>query len=168
MSRLMLATVFVVMGFVWSAQAGMPDMGPVSVKKSSEETIFSIGLRFSFGDMVPKVVGGVRRTTTDKSSDVTGFQADVAVPLTPDAFMKPEVRVLGLAGDRDALGQAGVGFDFGSGQAFVSGGVQGPNVEGGVNVGLGGKFDPYLGANTFGRPSGPKNKTIMILPPSYM
>ena len=99
---------------------------------------------------------------------VTGIQADVALPLTPDAFSNPEVRILGLAGDRDALGQAGVGFDFGSGQAFVSGGVQGPNVEGGANLGVDGKLDLYLGANTFGRPSGPKKKTIAIMPPSYM
>ena len=138
---------------------------PATVVRDSEETLFSIGLRFSFSDLVPEVVGAVRNTTTDKDSDVTGIQGDISIPLTGEFQGQLKVRVLGLIGNRDALGQAGLGFNFGSGQPMISGGVQGTNVEGGVNVELNGEFDPYVGVNLFGRPDGPD---IVIVPPTMM
>ncbi len=131
-----------------------------TVEKDNEETIFSIGLRFSFGDMAPEIVGGVRNTNTDKNSDVTGVQGDIAIPLSGANQFKPKVRVLGLSGNRDYLGQAGVGFNFGSNQPMFSAGVQGTNVEGGFNLGLDGTFDPYAGLNLFGEPAAPKTKVI--------
>ncbi len=85
----------------------------------TEETMFSIGLRFSFSDMAPEVVGAVRDTTTDTDGDVTGIQGEIAIPLSGEHQGKAKVRVLGLVGDRDALGQAGVGFNFGSGQMMA-------------------------------------------------
>ena len=136
---------------------------PTMTISETEETVFSIGLRFSFGDLSPEVVGAVRNTVTDTSSDVTGIQFDVAVPLFGENPGMPKVRLLGLLGDRNILGQAGVGFNFGSNQPMVSGGVQGPNVEGGINVELDGGFDPFIGLNLFDRPSGPTTTTI---PPS--
>ena len=67
-ARWLCASALMVVGLALSAQAGTPPPPPTNVTKhsSSEETIISIGLRFSFGDMIPKVVGAVRRTTTDK------------------------------------------------------------------------------------------------------
>lgn len=155
-----------------AAYAGMVTPFVPTVERSDKtETVFSFGLRFSFGDMAPEIVGAVRNTTTDKNSDVTGIQGDVSVGLDPNNGGKVKVRVLGLAGDRDALGQAGAGYDFGSNGGFLSVGVQGENIEGGLNVGANGMFDPYVGANTFGRPTGPKTKVttpVIIIPPSYM
>lgn len=146
-------------------QAGISLVVPVTKTTTSDsnETVFGIGIRFSFGDMAPELFGAVRNTTTDEDSDVTGIQGDVSIPLGGPNLGNPEFRVLGLFGTRDLLGQAGVGFDFGTNQPFASGGVQGTNVEAGVNVGLGGDFDPYVGVNTFGEPSGPETKTTTKL-----
>ncbi|MDZ7823248.1 MAG: hypothetical protein U5K75_03870 [Ahrensia sp.] len=57
---------------------------------------------------MPKVTGAVRHTKTDTSSSVTGAQADIAIPLGGGGFANTEVRVLGLAGNRDILGRASV------------------------------------------------------------
>ena len=150
------------------AQAGVspPPTVTTTTTTDSTETVFGIGIRFSFGDMAPELFGAVRNTTTDEDSDVTGIQGDVAIPLGGPNLGNPEFRVLGLFGTRDLLGQAGVGFDFGTNQPFASGGVQGTNFEAGANVGLGGDFDPYLGVNTFGEPSGPDTKTTTTELPS--
>lgn len=151
------------------AQAGNAVPVTTTSTTDSNETVFGIGIRFSFGDMAPELFGAVRNTTTDEDSDVTGIQGDVAIPLGGPNLGKPEFRVLGLFGNRDVLGQGGVGFDFGTNQPFASGGVQGTNVEAGVNVGMDGEFDPYLGVNTFGEPSGPDTKTkttTVMMPPS--
>ena len=143
------------------ALAGTAVSTPVITEK--EETMFSFGLRFSFGDMAPEVVGSVRRTTTETDSDVTGIQGEVAIPLSNENSNDWKFRILGLFGDRDFLGQIGGGFNFGSGEPIVSGGVQGPNVEGGVDLQNNGA-NPYFGLNMFGRPSGPT--TRIITPPT--
>ena len=141
-----------------AARAGTAGPMVTTTTTDSNETVFGVGLRYSFGDMAPELFGAVRNTTTDEDSDVTGIQGDVAIPLGGPNAGNPEFRVLGLIGNRDLLGQGGVGFDFANNQPFAAGGVQGTNFEAGINLGLDGNFDPYIGVNTFGEPSGPDTK----------
>lgn len=173
MREILLVSTIVLSSLVsFSAIAGsaipvMPMPAPAQLQES-EETVFSIGLRFSFSDMAPDLVGSVRNTTTDTDSDVRGIQGDIAIPLTKENQGNVKIRVLGLFGDRDVLGQAGLGYNFGTSNPMLSGGVQIPYFEGGVNLELDGKVDPYVGVNTFDQPEAPTViAPMMIVPPTY-
>jgi hypothetical protein len=118
-----------------------------------DETKFSIGLRFEFGDVVkPSVVGAVRKTHTDVNNQVTGAQFDVAVPFGPDQNFAPTLRLLGIYGNTNIQGLAGVGFDFSENQGILAVGAQIKHLEGGVHVDFGGGFAPYVGVSTYGGP----------------
>lgn len=135
----------------------------VDINEDMDETMFSFGLRFFFGEKTPELVGAARNTTTDENSDVTGFQADIAIPLSKESNGKPTVRVLGLFGEREVLGQAGIGYNFGTNQTMFSAGVQIPNFEAGFNVEADGKFNPFAGVNTFEEPTVPIKRRYFAL-----
>lgn len=116
---------------------------------SDSETMASIGLRFDFGDMQPRIVGQVRRTNTDSDNDVTGFMGEIALPVLGETPFVPTVRAMGLVGTPDVQGLAGIGFNFADQQPLLGLGVQGPFVEGGLNIELGGELQPYLGLNSY-------------------
>ena len=139
---------------------GVP-IGNQTILSESNETVASVGLRLEFGDVIkPSIVGTVRHTETDIDNDVTGALAEVAVPLTPDGFFTSTFRIMGIFGDTDVQGLAGVGFDFGDGQALIGIGAQTDYVDGGVNFKLDGTVTPYVGGSSYDGPSN-RNETVV-------
>jgi len=154
-----IAFALVVMLLPVSAQAGMSVFLPTNV--AVDETTVSIGLRFEFGDVVkPSVVGAVRRTNTSTGNEVTGAQVDVAVPIDPDGNFSPVVRLMGVFGNPNLQGLAGVGFDFDGNKGFVGLGGQAGHFEGGVHVEFDGSLKPYVGVSTYGGP--PERGTVLV------
>ncbi len=129
---------------------------------SDTQTMASIGLRFDFGDMQPEIVGQVRHTRTDTDNDVTGALGEIAFPLMGEKQFIPTVRGMGLIGTPDVQGMAGVGFDFASQQPLLGLGVQGPFVEGGLDIQLDGALHPYLGFNSY---DGAPDRVVIPAPP---
>jgi len=128
----------------------------------TDETVASIGLRIEFGDVVkPSVVAAVRTTTTDTSNDVTGALAEVAVPIDPEGDFSPVFRVMGIFGNTDVQGLAGIGYDFGKNQGILGLGAQGDYVDGGLNFGLDGTFSPYVGGSSY---DGPPDRGASAVP----
>ena len=132
-----------------------------TIYSSNSETVFSIGLRLELGDTVkPSIVGAVRRTETDKSNDVTGALADIAFPIGPNSDFKPTVKAMGIFGNTDVQGLAGVGFDFSKNMPILGLGVQGDYVDGGVHISSDG-ISAYIGASSYeGPPS--RKENIMV------
>lgn len=127
-----------------------PPPQPTTQFEDRSATIFSIGLRFSFGTNTPSVVGGVRHLETDEDNDVTGILGELDFPLG-NIFQLPKIRFMGVLGNRDVQGMAGVGFNFQSASPLIGLGVQGPFSEAGLNWELNGTPDPYVGVNSFRR-----------------
>lgn len=144
-----------------NALAGTPPL-PTSYTGGSETTA-TIGLRFDFGDMNPEIVGSVRHTNTNSSNHVTGGVGEISIPLMRGRNLAPTVRLLGTVGSPTVQGLAGAGYDFGNQQLLLSGGVQGPFVEGGLDVQLDGTLHPYLGVNSY---NGAKKRKFVPPPPS--
>lgn len=139
-------------------------VGPQTMISETDETVASIGLRLEFGDVVkPSIVGAIRHTETDIDNDVTGALAEIAVPLTKDGFSASTFRVMGIFGNTDVQGLAGVGFDFGDGQALIGVGAQTDYVDGGLNFKFDGTVTPYVGASTYYGPSN-RNVTTVFRP----
>ena len=116
----------------------------------TNDTRAGIGLRYEFGDNALEVVGTVRKTYTDTNNTVTGALGEISFPFITQRKSLPKLRIMGLYGLTGVQGEAGLGYDFANQQPLLGLGVQGPYVEGGVNVLLNQEFHPYLGANTFG------------------
>ena len=115
---------------------------------SQNETLFSLGIQFDFGDRQTQVVAGARRTHTDSNNEVTGAKLDIAFPIVPFVPAEPTIRLMGLAGTPDFQGELGVGIDLGSNSPLVGAGVQAPFTNGGLNYVFGEGLEPYLGLNT--------------------
>ena len=114
------------------------------------DTRAGIGLRYEFGDNAVEVVGIVRQTYTNANNNVTGVLGEVAFPFISQRKKLPKLRVMGMYGSTSVQGEAGLGYDFANQQPLLGLGVQGPYVEGGMNVLLNQEFHPYIGVNTFG------------------
>lgn len=119
---------------------------------SGDETAVFAGLRWSFGEAAPAIVGGVRYLKSDDGDSAYGAQADVALPLITSGAHLPKVRLLGLFGNTTVQGQLGGGYDFAKDTFILSAGLQSPHLEGGLDYGLDGSFTPYVGVNSLAKP----------------
>ncbi len=128
------------------------------------ETRFVAGLQWNFGDSQPELVLAVRRTETMGSSEVLGGKLDVAIPLRFDMNIKPVVRLLGVAGDRDVQGEYGFGFQAFDMKPLLAIGMQAPFTNIGVNYLFGDGYKPYVGLNSFQRAVAPKQN---VCPAGY-
>ena len=155
---LLLLAVFMYSSISFAGSISIP--GPaLNQFAENDETVVSIGLRLEFSDVVkPSIVGAVRRTETDTDNDVTGVMADIAIPLSPEGFSPGVFRVMGIFGDTDVQGLAGLGFDFRNNQGLVGLGAQTDFVDGGVNLGFDGSVTPYVGVSTY---DGPPSRTAV-------
>lgn len=115
---------------------------PLTLPTEQAETSGVVGISIPFGgDMRPRFSVGVRRTTVDVNGDLRGTELRLIFdPANPGNV---QVRALGLLGSVDHAGALGGGWNFGTGKAFVSGGVVFPYLSGVVDFGLGG-FQPQL------------------------
>lgn len=135
--------------------------------RSNAALRFSIGVQWNFGTMTPEVVAAFRRTETRPHQQVYGGQVDLAYPINfAQPLQWPTVRALGLAGNRDAIGQAGLGVQLGSGAPVLALGIQGPYSTAGVNYVTGQGFQPYFGVNSFARAVAPRLVTTGTTPGS--
>ena len=132
---------------------------PITTVTGTNDTRAGIGLRFEFGDNAAEIVGTVRQTYTDTNNNVSGGMGEIAMPVFTQRKRLPKLRLMGLYGSTSVQGEAGIGYDFANQQPLLGLGVQGPYVEGGVNILLNQEFHPYIGANTFG--SAPGSVTTM-------
>ncbi len=125
--------------------------------RNTWDTRFSVGLQWNFGTMLPELVLAVRRTDTTPHNQVYGGQADISFPINlADPLQLPTVRALGLAGNRDAQGQAGIGLQLAHWAPLAAVGLQVPYASGGANYVLGQGLQPYGGVNAFSRVSAPR------------
>lgn len=162
--KLLAFSIFTIIASNSYAGAGAISGIPLTTYSSTDETVASIGLRLEFGDVVkPSVVVTVRRTETDKSKDVSGALADIAIPLNSDGSFKPTFRIMGIFGNTNTQGTAGAGFDFSKNQPLLGLGVKSGNVDGGVHISADG-ISPYIGASTDGGPAKRKEKTVIVYP----
>ena len=130
--------------------------GDLTVSKAYETRVLA-GLQWNFGDSQPELVLGVRRTQTSTSSHVRGGKIDLAIPLKADfGQIKPVVRVMGVAGNRDVQGEFGFGMRVLDWKPVVAAGAQIPYANGGINYVFADGAKPYVGFNTLKRAVAPR------------
>lgn len=131
----------------------LPASVPVASFESVSETVASAGIRVDLSTLQPQLVGSIRYTETSADNQVIGAMGDLAVPLSGKTFLRPSVRALGIYGDTDVQGTAGVGYDLGHNKTLVSIGALLDYLEGGINILGDGSLKPYLGATLYEGPA---------------
>ena len=136
----------------------VPTGGDPVLRKAWETKVFA-GLQWNFGDKETNLIFGVRRTQTGIDSVVRGAKFDLAVPLRSEFVgIKPVVRIMGVAGNRDVQGELGLGFKAIDWKLIVAGGIQAPYFNAGVNYVFDEGFKPYAGLNTLKRAVAPRSE----------
>jgi hypothetical protein len=128
-----------------------PATGPLTTTSASDTVAF-MGLQWNFGVSVPEFVVGTRYTQSNSDNIAAGAKLDVAFPLTAKQWKLPTLRLMGLYGTCTVQGELGLGASLSDMKPFVAAGAQGPYVNGGANISLEAKANPYFGFNSLGAP----------------
>ena len=135
-----------------------PTGGGGGLRDAWETKVFA-GLQWNFGDKETNLIFGVRRTQTDVNSVVRGAKFDIAVPLNSEfAKIKPIVRIMGVAGNRDVQAEFGLGFKTLDWKPIIAGGVQVPYFNIGTNYIFDNGFKHYAGINSLKCAVAPRNE----------
>lgn len=127
------------------------------------QTQFLLGFQWNFGNGAPEFVFGVRSTRNYTDNGAYGGKLDIAVPVSIN-WTRPVVRVMAVAGVREAQLELGGGARLFDWSPVFAAGLQGPYSNGGANYLPGEGIKPYLGVNDFGELQKPP-PTAVIRPP---
>ncbi len=96
---------------------------------SRRDTQAFLGLTFSFehGEIHPKVSAGIRKIEVKSDDSVSGAEINISSSLT-DLGKGTTVRLIALIGQRNALLNLGVGYDFDKSDWLINAGLQLPQV----------------------------------------
>jgi hypothetical protein len=111
-----------------------------------------MGLQWNFGASVPEFVVGTRYTQSNSDNIAAGAKLDVAFPLAAKQWKMPTLRLVGLYGTCAVQGELGLGASLSDMKPFVPAGAQGPYFNGGANISLEAKANPYIGFDSLGSP----------------
>jgi len=130
------------------------------------QTQFFAGLQWRLGETTPTLDFGVRRSRTNDGDDTTGAKLDLALKIDSEFWKDPTLRLMALAGKRDAQGEFGLGLSGLDFKPLIAAGVQGPYVEGGANFIFGTGLQPYLTVSSLAAPARTRGP-VLTCPPGY-
>lgn len=150
-----------------AALAGVapPPPPPPAASASSEDTRFFAGLNWTFGSGGQSVEGilGVAHGSTDAGGDFTGAKASLHLKLDNGDVRFRKAKLTGLFGEPEVQGEAGIGYNFETGNFIGVAGVNGRYAHAGADIGFNGAIDGYIGVHTIGAFDGP---TTIVTPPT--
>jgi hypothetical protein len=124
---------------------------PLVTSSTRTDTRVFVGLQWNFGNSRPEIMLGAQHTETDSDNSVVGGKFDVALPFDLQN-LKPTVRLLALAGNRDLQGELGLGIQTSDWKPLIAVGAQLPFVDFGANYVFDEAFKPYIGLNSLKKP----------------
>jgi hypothetical protein len=151
------------------AGKGGPSPTTTITKKSRQDNKVFVGINWNFGvrEGLTGLVG-YRYAKVSTSDRVSGALADLTFPITGATFGIGELHVKGLAGNRSAQGEAGVGYGFQSSAFLLNAGVRAPYVNAGVDYLFSKGWQPYIGVNSLDKPKAHTEKTTTTCPAGYV
>ncbi len=144
------------------APASARPADPLVITTSASDTVAFLGFQWNFGSKAPELVLGARYTQSDAENSLLGAKLDLAFPLDSAKWTTPTLRLMGVDGGCNVQGELGLGMSFADTKPFVAAGIQGPYVNGGVDLGFDGRYAPYLGLSSLAAPSCATQRTSVI------
>lgn len=133
---------------------GAPTAGAATGSRWDTRAFIGIAVSFGTGDYSPKggvhLTAGVRRTSVSADNSVYGAELHGSINLLE--WKDIQIRALGLFGDRNVLGNAGLGFDVLKLNPLAVAGVQIPYARAFVDLyAIDWNIRAFAEANTYGR-----------------
>jgi hypothetical protein len=130
---------------------------PLITSSTRTDTRVFVGLQWNFGNSRPEIMLGAQHTETDSDNQVVGGKFDVALPFDLHDI-KPTVRLLALAGNREVQGELGLGIQTFDWKSLIAVGAQLPFVDFGANYVFDEAFKPYIGLNSLKKPDAARKR----------
>lgn len=148
-TALMLST-----GMAHAGAIALPPPAAALAGNSATQTRAFAGLNWAFGAGPPRVEGvvGVARVRTKANNRSSGVRASVNFGLIGGLTFQ-SVRVTGMFGRNNAMGEIGAGY--GTGGAFATAGLWVPYANIGANLSFAGDLSGYAGLHSMGKWKGP-------------
>lgn len=130
-----------------TAEAGIGTPPAPTQSTSETDTRAFVGLNWTFGQGRSSAEGvlGVARVKSDSDGDARGAKLSLHLPIE-GGLTFGAVKLTGMTGQTDAMGEAGVGF--GRDGVFGTAGLWLPYVNFGLDLGLDGGLRGYAGFQT--------------------
>jgi len=129
------------------AQVPIAPPPPTVTQEDVRNQIAFASLNWYIGEsLLPNILVGYRDTTTDIDNDVKGGSASVSYNLKENKF--DQLKIVGITGNTDIVGEVGVGYSLYQKQFFGNLGVQGFYMNSGLDYSLDNKFGYYIGLTT--------------------
>ncbi len=168
MKKLSTLTLFSLLVVSQQASAGP---APVYVNDSITENRVYAGIVFDLDGsdgFMPDLVVGVRTLHVKSSDSVEGADLSGRVSFNKHdkGVMFDSARLVYVGGERDVMGNMGIGYSNTHGSFLGTVAVLGPYTRLGTDFEFGkNKFEPYLEINTLNKPDDVDQKQIINLPP---
>jgi len=119
-----------------------------SVATKTTKTRGFVGFNWSFGPGGgPEAVVGVTRVKVKDNGNAQGAKLSFHMPIS-NGITFGKVKLTGVFGKENRMGEIGVGYGFGTGSAFLTTGIWAPYVNGGFDFDFNGTFNGYAGFNS--------------------
>jgi hypothetical protein len=140
-------------------------IGAPAGKRKTDE--FFVGINWNFGSSGPELVLGARSVRMNASGRGDGARLDFTFPFS-GGISFDKIRLSYVNGHNSAMGEFGFGYSFLQKTPFVTGAIQAPYLQLGVDYLFSGKFMPFVGVNTLKKPkaatSGTGSTTLSCAP----
>ena len=144
---------------------------PITSSDSTTENRVYGGLVFDLDGsdgFVPDLVVGVRTLHVKSSDSVEGadLSARISYGKHDKGIMFDSARLVYVGGERDVMGNIGIGYSNTHSSFIGTAAIQGPYTRIGTDFEFGTKkFEPYLEINTLDKADNVDKKTTFIVPP---
>jgi hypothetical protein len=134
--------------------AAMFALASTAVNAAKDDSVYA-GLVWELGQsatIVPSVTVGARSLNVNSGSSVDGADLSLRIKLK-DGFAFDSSRLVYVGGDRDLMGNIGVGYSFVDKDILATVAIQGPYIRAGVDFQIQNKaLKPYVEVNTLSKP----------------
>jgi len=132
---------------VLQAQVPVPPPAPPVQKEDVRHQIAFASLNWYIGKgYLPNIVVGYRNTVTTKDNDVKGGSGSISYNLSKNQF--DQFKIIGIYGNTDTVGEAGIGYSLDQKDIFGNIGLQGLYMDGGIDYYLNNQSGYYIGITT--------------------
>ena len=132
---------------ILQAQVPVAPPPPTVVQKDVRNQVAFATLNWYIGtSLLPNILVGYRDTTTEVNNNVKGGSISISYNTKENTL--DQFKVIGIAGNTDIVGEAGVGYSLYQQQFFANVGIQGLYMDAGLDYSLNNKLGYYIGVTT--------------------
>jgi len=128
-------------------KAQVPITPPPVVQNDVRNQVAFATLNWYIGEsLLPNILVGYRDTTTEVNNNVKGGSVSSSYNIYKNTF--DQFKIVGISGNTDIVGEAGIGYSLYEEQFFANIGIQGLYMDSGLDYSFNNKLGYYIGVTS--------------------